>query len=121
MPFLAGFKFNDRVICPDGGKIKIQQWQKPEITAFEIPRKVSKRIIPETEETWQSPCPGLFRYEPEAQRNGEWTGVVTVTPQEDLGGIWVRLVFDGVPVNVEVRLLGTFFRPRPNFSRTRPI
>ncbi|XP_017770062.1 PREDICTED: serine protease gd-like isoform X5 [Nicrophorus vespilloides] len=40
-----------------------------------------------------SPCPSIFHYEPQKERD-RWYGVVTLISESDLNGVWLRLIFD---------------------------
>ncbi|KAJ3653082.1 hypothetical protein Zmor_018999 [Zophobas morio] len=41
-----------------------------------------------------SPCPRLFKYEPQGAENDRWYGVVTLLSDSELSGVWLRLIFD---------------------------
>ncbi|KAJ8963550.1 hypothetical protein NQ314_005555 [Rhamnusium bicolor] len=41
-----------------------------------------------------SPCPKLFKYEPNNNENDRWYGQVTLLSDSELSGVWLRLIFD---------------------------
>ncbi|XP_065167498.1 uncharacterized protein [Atheta coriaria] len=49
--------------------------------------------LSEAQQLWVSPCPRLFSYEPQKE-NDRWFGVVTLTSDTDLKGVWLRVAFD---------------------------
>ncbi|KAB0791410.1 hypothetical protein PPYR_03210 [Photinus pyralis] len=51
-----------------------------------------------------SPCPRLFAYERNTSASNRWYGVVTVSSETALEGVWLRLAFDG-----ELQQLGNWF------------
>ncbi|KAJ8971171.1 hypothetical protein NQ317_013366 [Molorchus minor] len=41
-----------------------------------------------------SPCPRLFKYEPQSNENDRWYGELTLVSDAELTGVWLRIVFD---------------------------
>ena len=42
---------------------------------------------------FQSPCPGIFRYEPPKDQN-KWYGVATLISDIELSGVWLKVILD---------------------------
>ncbi|XP_063912170.1 clotting factor C-like [Zophobas morio] len=47
-----------------------------------------------------SPCPRLFKYEPELAEKGRWYGVFTVLSDVNITGVWLRLIFDKESIQI---------------------
>lgn len=43
---------------------------------------------------FSSPCPGIFEYEQE-KGSDRWYGLVTLSSDANLAGVWLRVVLDG--------------------------
>lgn len=120
-PILIGYRLNGDPVCPDD-KI-IDPNQRPN-RVTPIPQGISTTPIPN--QSWISPCPNLFQYDPTSFKAGEWSGDVTLMAEEELGGIWVRLTIDPKPLSVEVRPTTKkyqklpFFSPQTDFGTTDP-
>ena len=50
-----------------------------------------------------SPCPRLFKYEPELAEKGRWYGVFTVLSDMNITGVWLRLIFDKQSIQIGVK------------------
>lgn len=45
-------------------------------------------------QTLVSPCPNLFEYDPQGVVGDRWSGTIKVTLDDELSGIWIRVIFD---------------------------
>lgn len=53
---------------------------------------------------WVSPCPDLFQYDPAGPTGDSWEGTITLKTDQDLSGIWLRLVLDRPPIEIAVSI-----------------
>ena len=61
-----------------------------------------------------SPCPRLFKYEPQGAENDRWYGVVTLLSDSELSGVWLRLIFDKQSIQLGVKTAFSFIKFRSN-------
>lgn len=50
--------------------------------------------LAKSQQQFTSPCPGVFEYEQE-RGSDRWYGVVTMSSDANLAGVWLRVVLDG--------------------------
>lgn len=41
-----------------------------------------------------SPCPEVFNFEPRGSEEDRWYGVISLTTEEELNGVWIQLGLD---------------------------
>lgn len=54
---------------------------------------------------WISPCPGIFQYDEEGAQGDTWSGDITLKTDQELSGIWMRVVLDRPPIEVLVSII----------------
>lgn len=58
-----------------------------------------------TDGQFVSPCPEVFQYIPAEATANSWTGEITIKPDVDLSGVWMRIIFDNAPTELVVSIL----------------
>lgn len=67
--------------------------------SFAVPR----RRVRQNDNDLSNICPDIFSYDSFGDKPDQWTGTLLVENEDDLRGLWIRLVFDKeVDVRVEV-------------------
>lgn len=70
---------------------------------------------------FDSPCPDLFHYDSTDQPN-QWSGTVTLLSDDELRGVWIRLIFDEklteLQLHVSLTRILEFAAQTPDFANT---
>lgn len=51
-------------------------------------------------EKWESPCPNILDYKPIGPTEDVWNADITISTETELSGVWLRFIFDGIPLEV---------------------
>lgn len=90
---------------------------KQQIKYYYLLQNILFKMIPKTifvltiflyecwSQTLVSPCPNLFEYDPQGVVGDRWSGTIKVTLDDELSGIWIRVVFDRPLMELGVNLV----------------
>lgn len=93
--------------APEKFKITVNYLdQAPQLTGFRLNAKEACPVplaAPTPPQGLTSPCPFVFSYNPPGTEKDTWTGVLTLSSDAELTGIYSRISFDKSPLEVTVR------------------